>query len=255
MNRLLIIFLFLAVCTSTSAQYSITDENSVLTTKEKNLLEKVIDFELAFYVKVFPEKEIKKTDVKLNIFTDYTAYLIYQKEQSGQTRHGSMGFYSSKNKEAVVCKAKQEKRFLETCYHELSHFFVNTYFKSVPQWLNEGLAEYFENSKVTSKGVISEKNNIKIARVKTMIDTRDIDLKDFLNWDRAKFYKVSFSQDGYGYALGYSIVRFLMNQDENLVIGLIREISEGKKPIESIEAVYNGGFYQFEQDFLNNYSK
>ena len=183
MSRLYIVIFLLVLGSSAFAQYSIMDSTSVLNKKERTVLEQVIAYQLDFYNKVHDGKIIDPRDVRLNIYSDYASYLMYQKEQMKTTLHRSMGFYSNKNKEAVVCKDKHEKGFLRTCYHELSHFFVYTYLGTIPQWLNEGLAVYFGYSK-PGKTVKHQVVVAYIARVKTMIDLRDIDLKDFVGWDR-----------------------------------------------------------------------
>lgn len=254
MKNWIVIFLLLLSFSTLQAQYAINDSDGILNKKEKVSLEQAIGYQLDFYNKVMSDSAIRLRDVKLNIYAEYSAYLIYQKEQTKNTHHRSMGFYSPKNKEAVVCKAKNEKNFLPTCYHELSHFFVNTYFGSVPTWLNEGLAVYFEKVKV-GKVVKHEVSRNHVMRVKTMIDINDIDLTDFVSWGYNIFYKRSFSHESYGYALGYSMVQYLMQKEENLVIDLIRKIKEGKTSYEALDVIYEGGFISFEKDFLEYIKK
>ncbi|NDW08500.1 DUF1570 domain-containing protein [Dysgonomonas sp. 520] len=256
MKRLLLVtLLFCLNCLFVWGQYNIKYEDEVLSSKERANLEKVIDFQLKFYNNARLDSLIKASDVKLYIYTDYSAFLLHQKEQMKTTLHRSMGFYSSKNKEAVVCKDKNETRFMKTCYHELSHFFTNTYFSKIPIWLNEGLSEYFSEMKVTAKEVKHIKKDRNIARVKTMIKNRDIDLKNFINWDRQRFYKMSFAHDGYGYALGYSIVLFLMEQHKDMVPDYMGKMASEKDSAITFDQLYGGGFGQFEKDFLSYISK
>lgn len=256
MKKKLVLPLLLLICCNVSGQYAIKDDSKVLTAKERGVLEKAIDYQIDFYSNILPDSVvIKKTDVSLNIYTDYASFLLYQKEQMGRTLIHSKAFYSSKNKEAVVCKDKNEERFLESCYHELSHFFVNTYFKSIPVWANEGLAVYFENVNISNKGIKHRKVNRYRTRVKTMIDTRDIDLKDFVTWTGKKFTEVSFSHDSYGYALGYSMILFLMEKDKDFVVKLLQQLNDKKSSAEAIDSFYEGGFDAFEKDFLSYISK
>jgi len=255
MKKLLLFSLFLILSFNIFAQYSITDSAKILTNKEIKYIEKVIEYQLSFYKKVFPKENIQPSDVKLHIYTDITAYLMMQKELYGSVRIGLGGFYSRKNKEAVVCKDKKEKTFLHTCYHELSHFFTNTYFEAIPIWLNEGLAVYFASLKVSDKNVQPQENHRCTARVKTMIDIRDINIKDFMTWSHPKFKKMAATHDSYGYALGYSIVNFLMKKDPDFLVSYIRLLKEGKSSEEAMEKLYTGGFIQFEKDFLAVLSK
>lgn len=247
--------LFILACISVSAQhYSIKDKDKVLTKKELTSLDQVIAYQINFYNKVLPENPIKPQDVRLRIYSNYAEYLTFQNETTKSLNPKSMGFYSPKNKEAVVCKDKIPDRFMKVCYHELSHFFVNTYFENTPIWINEGLAVYFEQTK-TGKRPKHIPSSRMINRVKTMIDLNDIDLFDFISWNRNKFYKKSFSHDSYGYALAYSIIYFLMKDNEETVINLIRKISEGNDSYTSIDRIYDGGFCKFEKDFFLFISK
>jgi len=250
LNIFLLILSFNLLSLSLSAQYHIIDNDKTLNKKEMSELEKVISAQKKFYNKALSERSIEDNEVKLKIYTDYGNYLLYQKENTNQTLHRSMGFYSPKNKEAVVCKDKNEKRFLSICFHELSHFFINTYFQSIPVWLNEGLAVYFGSAKVSSKNISYPLDKYYLGRVKTMIETRDIDLQDFLLWNSKKFYKQSFSHDNYGYALGYVITLFLMEQEENHIIELLQYYNKGKTGSDAFDSSYKGGFNQFEIDFF-----
>lgn len=255
MRLFILNLMFVASCFFASAQqYSIKDDDKVMSKKEFTALEQVIAYQIQFYNRVLPNDTIKAKDVKLKIFSNYAEYLTFQKETSESLNPKSMGFYSHKEREAVVCKDKIPDKFLEVCYHELSHFFVNTYFGNIPVWINEGLAVYFEHTK-TGKRPKHIPSSRMINRVKTMIDLNDINLTDFITWNRNQFYKKSFSHDSYGYALGYSIIYFLMQKDKETVINLIRNITEGASSHDALNKLYDGGFSNFEKDFFLFISK
>ena len=248
LNKPAVLFLFLCLGMNLFPQYSIKDEESTLTKKELANLQKAIDYQLAFYNKAFPDSMMDRSSVNTTIFKSYAKYIVYQNEQFGYNRHNSMGFYSPKNKEAVICKDKNEKNFLKTCYHELSHFFIMSYMNESPAWMNEGLAVYFGSIKI-SEPVKHQVETYYTARVKTMIQLKDIDLKDFIDWQYDKFYKVSFTQDSYGYALAYCMVLFLM-QNEETMIAVINSIYKGKSSYEALDSSYKGGFAAFEKEFI-----
>lgn len=238
-----------AYCLITAQQHKITDIDNTLSKKELIALDQVIAYQIKFYNKVLSNDSIQAKDVKLRIFSNYAEYITYQKETSKTLRPNSMGFYSSKNKEAVVCKDKIPDRFLNVCYHELSHFFVNTYLGVIPVWINEGLAVYFESTKA-GRNPKHIQNQRMINRVKTMIDINDIDLVNFISWDRDLFYKKSFSHESYGYALGYGIISFFIKKDETAVINLIHQILNGENCYNAIDNLYEGGFENFKKDFF-----
>ncbi len=245
------LFLFLVFSFNLFSQYSITNEENVLTKRELRRLQKVIDYQLEFYNKAFPDSVIESSSVKVTIFSRYVDYLLYQKEQEGAIIPTALGMYSPEKKEVAVCKDKHEQHFLNTCYHELSHFFIGNYMDTPPIWLNEGLAGYFSNV-IVSKSIKHERNAI--ARVKTMLGLKDINLKDFIDWSPQKFYDLSFSHNSYGYALSYCMVSFLM-QNKETMMAVIYSIYKGKSSYEALDNVYEGGFATFERDFIKSMGK
>ena len=148
---------------------------------------------------------------------------------------------------------KTDERFLETAYHEMSHAMIRAKMQSPPVWLNEGLATWFGYMKVGSKSIRPEPYRYYLDRVKTLIEIGDLDLKDFLTWDNAKFGKVSFSQDGYGYAVAYCMISLLFKNNEAALYGIIREVTGGKSSLAAFDTCYPGGFSVFEKEFLAAY--
>ncbi len=246
------LFLFLVFSFNLFSQYSIKNEKNILAKWELKCLQKVIDYQLEFYNKAFADKVMERSSVKVLVFENYADYLGYQLKQSGHITPRT-GIYYLKNKEVIVCKDKFETTFLSTCYHELSHFFIRNYMDTPPVWLNEGLAEYFAYVTVL-KSIKHNRNFYHIARVKTMLELKDINLRDFLDWSYQKFYDTSFSHDDYGYALSHSMVFFLM-QNKETMMAVINHIYNGKSSYEALDSVYEGGFAAFERDFIKSMGK
>lgn len=248
MKKTYLIFLLFLVSATAFAQY-FNYSDDVLTKKEQKQLEQAIGFQLSFYQKAFPNDSLTLSSVNVSIYTDAISYQVKQKESLGHINKGSHGFYSPRDKEAVIYK-KKGADYMRICYHEISHFFVNTYSQRIPVWLNEGLATYFENIKISSKEVKAKKNKWLFIRVKTMIDTRDLDIPDFLTWSHEKFNTMSFSHQSYGYALGHALVWFMMEKDPDFIIKYIQSLETGKKGGEALGELYEGGLEKFEEDFV-----
>ena len=249
-----LLFAFLLCINVFSQQLIINDDEKVLNASEKEFIENAVAYEISFYNQIFPQDPFFLTDVSFNIFKKYDQYLAYQAQARGAVHYRSLGYYSFTEKEVVVCKEKQQKgQFLKTCAHELSHFLLMQRMNA-PIWLNEGLATYFGNMKFSSKNTVHNKNKYLIARIKTMIELRDIDLQDFVTWDHGKFGKMSFSNDNYGYAIAYGIIFFLMNESKDVTMNLIREIGKNQSTADAFDICYTGGFVQFEKDFIAYYS-
>jgi hypothetical protein len=139
----------------------------------------------------------------------------------------------------------------------LSHAFLHLHSgdKNIPAWMNEGLAVYIQEMSFNKKKIKQRINTQSIARVKTLIEIKDIDLSEFVNWNYQKFSAESFSQEGYGYAVGYCMVLFLMQYDEDKSITIFRNLIGEQTTVEVFNDHYTGGFAQFEKDFMEYFSK
>ena len=222
--------------------------------KEKATFERALEYQNAFYKKIFPDSIVDLSEIEISVVTDvedsrYTSMLTK-----------AAGYYSSSYRELVIFKTEKFKNaFMQIAFHELSHALLHLYsgdqFELLPIWLNEGLAEYLRGMTYHSKKISHRKNDYLIARVKTLIELRDLDLVGFVNWEHPKFTKESFSQEGYGYAVGYCMTLFLINKNEKDTYSLFRSLIEENEPATEIfDSCYNGGFSKFEKDFIENYS-
>ena len=223
---------------------------------EKTAFERALVHQNTFYNRIFPDLVVDFSELQIFVTNDVNELgnIIIQKKISG--------YYSSSDRKLVICKTEKFKdTYLQTAFHELSHALLHLYsddrFDQIHPWLNEGLASYLQEMTYRSKKITHKKNNYMIARVQTLLSMRDIDLVDFVNWNHQRFAKESFSQEGYGYAVSYCMALLLMtNKDEKSTYSLFRIlIEEDISTIEAFDKYYEGGFSQFEKDFVNTYSK
>jgi hypothetical protein len=184
--------------------------------------------------------------------------MMYQSQTGSGVTHQSSGFYSPSRRELVVCKDKRFKNtFLKTCFHELSHAFLHLHAgdKYIPAWFNEGLAVYLEKMTFSSKKIRHQTDSYMLTRVKTLIELREVDLAEFVKWDYSKFAKESFSQENFGYAIGYCMVLLLMRQqNEAQVFTIFRNLIGTTSTIDVFDKYYEGGFAKFEKDFIAYFS-
>jgi hypothetical protein len=127
--------------------------------------------------------------------------------------------------------------------------------KYVPAWLIEGLATYHERMTYDKRRIRHQIDRFYTARVKTLIQLNEIDLAEFVSWDYQKFSRESFTQEGFGYAIAYCMVLFLMQQCENMAFTIFRNLVNGYSTVEVFDKIYNGGFSQFEKDFIARFGR
>jgi uncharacterized protein YjaZ len=259
-KRLWGILFFLFVFTNIPAQeeFKIQDPEKHFSTKEKQIFERAIHYEATFYDRIFPDKKIDFSAIKLTVVPNPIAFALYVSNSGSNVHKNSPGVYFPSKRELVVCTAKKyRKTFVETACHELSHAFLHLHSggKTIPAWLNEGLAVYLQKMTFGKKKITQRVENRHITRVKTLIDLKDLNLSEFVSWNYQKFSFESFTQEGYGYAVGYCMVLFLMQRDENNAITIFRNLIGEQTSIEVFDNNYPGGFAHFEKDFMEYFGK
>ena len=252
-----LIFNLLAVGLFTQEKYFVDTEN-ILTKKEKIAIESAMQYQSDFYNRLFSEKSVNHSGIKFVIANNLTEYVSLQSKY-GFFKRNSSGFYSSKDSTVVIFNDKKSNanNFLRACYHELSHVLLHIHVgeNDIPAWFIEGVANYHEKMSYDKKKMTHRVNSYYIERVKTLIALKDIDLTEFVKWDYQKFSTESFTQESYGYAIGYCMVLFLMQQSEDKAFDIFRNLFNEDSTIEVFDEYYSGGFSKFEKDFMVRFGK
>lgn len=258
MRRSILALAATCFCVALCAQnnYNIGDSDNTLKGNELACIKQMVDYELTFYNKVFGQGAIRRDSVRMTVLKDYPTYMFYLDKAGIKMPAGSGGVFASKLNELVIWRGNRGKdQFLSTCYHELSHAMLRSKVKDPLPWYNEGLATWFEKMRVSPTSVRPpQTNSYYLTRVKTIIETGDLDLKDFITWDNGKFSQVSFTQDAYGYAIAYCMISLLMKDNEEALTNIIRMVAGGTGSAVAFDLCYPGGFAAFEKAFLAAYS-
>jgi len=253
MVKLILFLKLLLVCTGmlTAQNFAFQDPEGMLSSKEKQYLEKAMIYEAGFFNKVFPDESlIELSDTEVVIFNTQIEFLSYALSQGKDA--GNIGGYFDGRAKKIVMYRDKNNNFLSLCYHELSHLFIRKKMRSPPTWLNEGLACYFESMEISAKTIKIKKNSRYIARLKTLSANRDVSIANFITWNNCKFVQM-LSYDGYGYAVAYGIVWLLFQTDEHILISMMRDMRDGLSSADAFNQYYPGGLVQFESDFFTYY--
>ncbi len=161
------------------------------------------------------------------------------------------GFYISRLNEASVYTGRNDQRMYAVSRHEAIHAIVNGAFGRIPVWLNEGLAEYFEQLRL-QHGMfrIVELNP---GYLNLIARTGDVNLGHYFNLTVRRWY--SESQKQFNYALGWSVVYFLMSSKRDtqflryMLDHLAYHYCKAFSDIDYINKNYPGGLKQFERNW------
>jgi hypothetical protein len=92
-------------------------------------------------------------------------------------------------------------------------------------------------------------SDYELGRIKTMIELKDLKLKEYISWRTEDFVKEQITNENYSYTLAHAIVYFLLQKDFDQFKAMTSLIKNGEPSFEAINTSYKGGFGQFEADF------
>ena len=175
-----------------------SDIDQAMCAKAAGILEKAYQ---AFNAYIGDVKDAgKRQRFKVYVFSGEAEYQRYLKDLTGRPAPGSAGCYFPKLKHLLIWNT-DETQMLYTIRHEGFHQYFDRVVMTPPLWLNEGLAEYYEQAKsgTWQKGT-SRKDHIALLKQRGVYD-----LKGFIHMDPQQFY----ADISKSYAQSWAVVRFL----------------------------------------------
>jgi len=166
---------------------------------------------------------------------------------------------------SLICASPLGGVDFSSFYHEGLHQFVSYYYPNVPTWINEGLASYFEVSRLevksgTGKGgknfdfVLGDINQERLRMVKRILDGgKGLTLSNLFGLSQEQFYSQKrrgyTTKTGYplldqdvNYAAAWSVVHFFAHANggklRKYMLNYLRDLQKGKLPDEINKAFF-----------------
>lgn len=223
--------------------------------KDKEYIGKMIRFETSLFESI-GLKDMQET-VNLHVFEDRKRAQAFLYNSFGKDMDVRRidGLYLPKAKTAVIIGIKDNRdRAVSVICHELSHHLLEKTVRCAPVWLNEGLAEYFEHSRVDrQENPFHYLSDYEKGRLRTGYMLEEIDLAVFINLSHKEFMDRQKTDESVSYILSHALVTYLIDYCDPSVIGSIMEILNREKlkdsPRKILDSAYPGGFETFEKDF------
>jgi hypothetical protein len=168
------------------------------------LLEK---FHTKFDLHLRHVQQKEKRIFRVFLFSGRAGYEAYTRDLTGREIKNTAGLYSSLVKQLLIWNLPDFEDTMRTVRHEGFHQYFDRLVADPPVWLNEGLAEYYEGSKLV-KGAWSD-GEIQAAHVETLSKRKLIPLKEFLHIRRSVFYDEK--NMALSYAEAWAFVHFLLS--------------------------------------------
>ena len=208
----------------------------------------------AFLTEPLESEQVKQADIRVHLMRDKNTFL----KAYGHYKPGQMmpaGFYTSKTNEAFVLATYEPKQIQSIAIHETSHVIMAALYQRTPTWLNEGMAEYFEDLPTS---VINNQYKLKTGWIRSLKRNGVLPLKQLFNLNGVQWKQMKPEQS---YANAWSVVYYLMlsNQGQQALHSLLKTIRrnpcQAVSSFEVIDKSYPGGVKKLQKDLIGWLSK
>lgn len=242
-------------------RYVIYADATLRETKGEVFTARMMELIYDAYSSVFPFDVDERLISRVYVFGKTSTYLRFSQDAFGTDKSNAAGYYSPSTRVLVVNADPDGARpndfgftadAINTLFHEGFHQFVRFHIpQGVPDWFNEGLAEYFGPSvqsgrKKLKVGVVVKNDANFVTRYERIHGT----LRDHPGsvWSVARFMRQTdeeFDFDGrrsLNYAQSWSIVHFLIDgmgkQGRKLVKSYFEVLKRGGTPDEAFRVSF-----------------
>jgi tetratricopeptide (TPR) repeat protein len=232
-----------------SEHYTVSsDINQRICFEAASLLEKFYT-KFNLHLRHVPPQE--KRVFRVFLFSGRAGYDAYTRDLIGQEKKNTAGLYSGLVKQLLIWNLPDFENMMRTIRHEGFHQYLDRLTSDAPVWLNEGLAEYYEGSKLV-KGAWSD-GEIQGAHLETLAKSGLVPLAEFVHIRPAAFYSEKLVHEAYAEA--WAFVHFLLSsgpENKKVFDQLLDLLLAGTKQADAIDQVFtNATLPRLEQEFAS----
>ncbi|WP_345952772.1 DUF1570 domain-containing protein [Mucilaginibacter sp. PAMB04168] len=229
-----LLFLFLSLAAQ-AQKISINTIGGKLSQQDTISLSRLIKYQANIYNGLFAKSIPDSLPVVINLFSKRSQFNQAKKEANVTVTH--TGFYSPATKECFVFKGEG---FQHVINHEVSHLFMHFQnVKRMPRWVDEGLAEFFEEIYVGDNGAIYiNAQPGRLQRMKEYVRDGKLDLYDFLSeqtnagWNKKE--ELTFRYD-----VAYALVYYIVKTNPQFINHIFSALQDDKSSVDALGLVYS----------------
>lgn len=241
--------LFLLCFTAQAQQILIKYEGEKLSRKDSLKIDKISSYEIEFYKQIFTFDSLL---LKYRVFATKDAYVKFLAEH--KIKMHDRRFIAKYAKKINTCLIFRNEKadddvFWGSVSFCTSSALIHQQKGSNQAWLSTGLNQYFKFMDVGRKSFTHQLPVVYIAKLKSMIEMKDLNLEEFISSKNKEFLKQQLTDESSAYALSHALVYFLIEKDFSKFKELVRSIKAGQSSYEAINSNYLGGFSAFNIDF------
>jgi hypothetical protein len=193
------------------------------------------------------------------VFSNREDFRAYSKNATGMTHPGLAGYCHLKGDEDgnvfYELVTYEHDRLWQVLAHEGFHQFIGWEMgQEIPVWLNEGMAQYFENNTVKTGHLIPGGiDKTRLAAAQALIRAKRAPaVSDLLTMDRATFY----ADPGVTYPMSWALVHYLMTRDTGSFWNssfrrYLQDLKYNRNDVASFRKRFGRDSAQWEADFFN----
>lgn len=246
-----------AAAKSQSPAVELLTHDCVLDPLMQNKIHRGIEFLHNFYAQYLHYDFSDNLVVRIHIFKNADAYRQYIDQTYPQIPKTWIGVYLSGTNEILVSLEKDEDAFYKNVFHETSHLLLTDKVKNCPNWINEGLSEYFEYLDVQGEQVLVQPQVVKDERTKNWHGKGKLpDLLASVSMTNKEWnFNDNLSDSDQPRTLGWSVTYFLMStaKGKDFIGQLLGYLSQHPgDPQASVRAInehYPGGSHRLMREW------
>jgi hypothetical protein len=218
-----------------------------MTPGDRQRIRAAVDQVLRIYRDVLGVKVPWDFDIDLTVQGDARKF----KRQTSNRR--ILGFYSHRDREAVVSGKTNRAEVHSTAVHESSHAILMDRAPNSPSWLNEGLAEYFDRIEVENGGARIPAQYKRVKALDEIERGGGWPLETLFTMGASDWAALDFDRTQVAYSQGYSLVYFFMDSQSGRqeLSQLIAEFDKGNE-LDSkkfLDRIHPGGVKALEKQW------
>lgn len=158
--------------------------------------------------------------------------------------------------EGLINGAKRSRKSaFESTIHESTHAILQKKVKFVPNWINEGMAEYFETLRVSGDSILIPPQNRRYRQLSEYIEAGNpVSLKNYFSNNSGPFARAGQIHNQATRTVAWSVVHFLMSSEsgQKSLFRMIKDLREndGRNSVEIVDKNYTGGIEGLERKWL-----
>jgi hypothetical protein len=236
---LLVVLLLLIYTSQSKAQKLIINANDgKITGQDTAVLNRLIKYEAYIYNGLFDKQIPDSLPVIINLYKSRKQFLEVRNAHSAVITKS--GFYSPSNRQ---CYIYQSGDYLNVTVHEVSHFLMHYHnYYGVPNWINEGMAEFFEGLYMNEKNAIYvDQQTGRLQKLKGYISSGELDMARFLGPEMSSW---SNKQDiDLKYNAAYGMVYFIIKTHPEYIKQILTSLKKGESSTTALANCY--GSFEF----------